>query len=46
MVRPIGRPRRRLGDNIKLDFKEIDMSVFWIHVTQIGIDMRVCSGFV
>jgi hypothetical protein len=31
--RPLGRPRRRLGDNIRMDLKEIGWEVlYWIHV--------------
>jgi hypothetical protein len=33
--RPLGRPRRRWEDNIRMDLKEIAWeSVDWIHLTQ------------
>jgi hypothetical protein len=33
--RPVGRPRRRLEDNIKIDLREIGWDgVEWIHLTQ------------
>jgi hypothetical protein len=33
--RPLGRPRRRWEDNIKMDFREIGFrDVDWIHWTQ------------
>jgi hypothetical protein len=33
--RPLGRPRRRWEDNIKMDFREIEWGgVAWIHLAQ------------
>jgi hypothetical protein len=33
--RPLGRPRRRLEDNIRMDLKEIGWEVVdWIHLAQ------------
>jgi hypothetical protein len=33
--RPLGRPRRRLEDDIKMDFREIGFEdVDWIHLAQ------------
>jgi hypothetical protein len=33
--RPLGRPRRRLGDNIKVDLREIEWgSIDWIDLAQ------------
>jgi hypothetical protein len=37
--RPLGRPRRRWGDNIKMDLREIgfgdgDVDVDWVHWAQ------------
>jgi hypothetical protein len=33
--RPLGRPRRRWEDNIKMDFREIGLwSVDWIHLAE------------
>jgi hypothetical protein len=33
--RPLGRPRRRWGDNIKMDLREIELGdVDWIHWAQ------------
>jgi hypothetical protein len=33
--RPLGRPRRRWEDNIKMDLREIGFGdVAWIHLTQ------------
>jgi hypothetical protein len=35
MKRPLGRPRRRWEDNIKIDLKEIVLEgVHWIHLLQ------------
>jgi hypothetical protein len=35
--RPLGRPRRRWEDNIKIDLREIGFGdVDWIHLTQDG----------
>jgi hypothetical protein len=34
-MRPLGRPRRRWVDNIKMDLKEIGWDgVVWIHMAQ------------
>jgi hypothetical protein len=35
--RPLGRPRRRWEDNIKMDFTEIWLEIVaWIHLVQDG----------
>jgi hypothetical protein len=40
--RPLGRPRRRWEDNIKLDLREIGLgAVDWIHWVQDGERWRV-----
>jgi hypothetical protein len=36
-MRPLGRPRRRLVDNIKMDIREIGWdSMDWIDLAQVG----------
>jgi hypothetical protein len=32
--RPIGNPKRRWEDNIKLDIREIRQGMHWIHLVQ------------
>jgi hypothetical protein len=33
--KPLGRPRRRLEDNVKIDLKEVGWESFhWIHLAQ------------
>jgi hypothetical protein len=32
--RPLGRPRRRWEDNIKMDLREVDGGMDWIDVAQ------------
>jgi hypothetical protein len=32
--RPLGRPRRRWEDNIRMDIREIGLGVDWIHLAQ------------
>ena len=32
--RPLGRPRRRLEDNIKMDLPEVGWGIDWIDLTQ------------
>jgi hypothetical protein len=35
--KPLGRPRRRWEDNIKMDFREIRIDgTNWIHLAQVG----------
>jgi hypothetical protein len=34
--RPLGRPRRRWEDSIKMDLQEVGWSVDWIELTQDG----------
>jgi hypothetical protein len=42
--RPLGRPRRRWEDNIKMDLREIGINeANWIHLTQ---DMVQCQASV
>jgi hypothetical protein len=39
--RPLGRPRRRRWDNIRLDLREIGWkSVVWMHLAQDGVRWR------
>jgi hypothetical protein len=34
-IRPLGRPRRRLEDNIRMDLREIEWGgMDWIHLAQ------------
>jgi hypothetical protein len=41
--RPLGRPRRRLEDNIKMDLREIGIDVAnWIRLAQDGVPL---AGF-
>ena len=35
--RPLGRPRLRWEDNIKMDPKEIEWDVEWIDLDQVGV---------
>jgi hypothetical protein len=32
--RPLGRPRRRLEDNIKMDLQEVGWGMDWIYLAQ------------
>jgi hypothetical protein len=42
--RPLGRPRRRWEDNIKLDFRDIGIDgVNWIRLAQDRVMMRFCE---
>jgi hypothetical protein len=39
--RPLGRPRRRWGDDIKMDVREIGINgANWIHLAQDGVQWR------
>jgi hypothetical protein len=39
--RPLGRPRRRYGDNIKMDLKEIEIDgANWIRLAQDRVQWR------
>ena len=39
--RPLGRPRRRWEDNIKIDLQEVGWeSVDWINLAELGTDSR------
>jgi hypothetical protein len=43
--RPLGRPRRRLEDNIKLDFRETGIDgLNWIRLAQDRVQWRASSG--
>jgi hypothetical protein len=45
--RPLGRPRRRWEDNIKMDLREIGIDgVNWIHVAQDRVQWRACVNTV
>ena len=35
--RPLGRPRLRWEDNIKMDLKEMECVVEWIDLVQVGV---------
>jgi hypothetical protein len=40
--RPLGRPRRRWEDNIKMDLREIGIDgMNWIQLAQVSIQWRV-----
>jgi hypothetical protein len=42
--RPLGRPRRRWEDNIKMDLREIGIDeANWIRLPQIGSTVRLLS---
>jgi hypothetical protein len=44
---PLGRPRRRWEDNIKLDFSEIGIDgTNWIQLTQDRVQWRACVNTV
>jgi hypothetical protein len=38
--RPLGRPRRRWKDNIKMDLREIGIDVNWIQLAQVRVQWR------
>jgi hypothetical protein len=40
--RPLGRPRRRWVDNIKMDLKEIRNDANWIQLAQDRVQWRAC----
>jgi transposase len=45
--RPLGRPRRRWEDNIKMDLREIGIDgVNWIQLAQDRVQWRVCVNTV
>jgi hypothetical protein len=45
--RPLGRPRRRWIDNIKMDLLEIGLSVVdWIGLTQVRYRWRALLNFI
>jgi hypothetical protein len=45
--RPLGRPRRRWEDNIKLDLREIGIDgANWIQLTQDRVQWRACVNMV
>jgi hypothetical protein len=45
--RPLGRPRRRWEDNIKLDLREIGINVAnWIQLAQNKVQWRACVNTV
>ena len=41
--RPLGRPRRRWNDNIKIDLREVSFGMDW---TDLAEDMYRCRVFV
>jgi hypothetical protein len=44
---PLGRPRRRWGDNIKMDLREIRIDgANWIQLAQNRVQWRVCVNMV
>jgi hypothetical protein len=45
--RPLGRPRRRWEDNIKMDLREIGIDVAnWIKLAQDRVQLRACVNTV
>jgi hypothetical protein len=45
--RPLGRPRHRWEDNIKMDLREIGINrVNWIHLAQDRVQWRACVNTV
>jgi hypothetical protein len=45
--RPLGRPRRRWDDNIKMDFREIGIDgANWIQLAQDRVQWRACVNTV
>jgi hypothetical protein len=45
--RPLGRPRRRWKDNIKMDLRETEIDVAkWIQLAQDRIQWRACVNTV
>jgi hypothetical protein len=45
--RPLGRPRHRWEDNIKMDFREIGIDVAnWIKLAQDRVQWRACVNTV
>jgi hypothetical protein len=45
--RPVGRPRRKWEDNIKLDIREIGIDVAnWIRLAQDRVQWRACVNTV
>jgi len=41
--RPLGRPRSRLEDNIKIDFREVGIDgANWIRLAQDRVQWRAC----
>jgi hypothetical protein len=44
--RPLGRPRRRWEDNIKMDLREIWIDVNWIQLAQDRVQWRACVNTV
>jgi hypothetical protein len=41
VTRPLGRPRRRWEDNIRMDLMEVgDEGVDWMHLAQAGYHWR------
>jgi hypothetical protein len=43
--RPLGRPRRRWEDNIKMDLREIGIDgVNWIRLAQDNVQWRTCEN--
>jgi hypothetical protein len=45
--RPLGKPRRRWDDNIKMELSEIGVyGANWIHLAQDRVQWRVCVNTV
>jgi hypothetical protein len=43
--RPLGRPRRRWEDNIKMDLRETKIDgVNWIQLAQVRVQWRACAN--
>jgi hypothetical protein len=45
--RPLGRPKRRWGDNIKMDLQEVGCGVMdWIELAQVRVRWRAVANAV
>jgi len=42
-MRPLGRPRRKWEDNIRMDLREMEWEVDWIHLVE---DRNQCPAVV
>jgi hypothetical protein len=44
--KPLGRPRRRWEDNIKMDLREIGIDANWIQLAQDRVQWRACVNVI